>query len=211
MKKIDILNIPWFMITIDDRRFNRTCTIFDTMSLKRPTKFSGFTFSNMSTPAKIMVANLAIVKMAKALDYDAVFVFEDDAYPIDGIKEKLREISEVPDDCKVLNLGWIKNLNPRSSEMFVKPTGQHLFGEHAYIVFKDGYEAFEKYFSSTNKNADWIFWHPIPGVYCYKDNLFVQYNAEESNSMHYGYIYDDGLGHDDPPHGYSRVENVLKK
>jgi len=211
MKKIDVCNIPWFMISIDNRRFNRTCELFEHFDLKKPTKFTGFTFSNMPTAAKIMVANLALVKMAKALEYDAVFIFEDDAYPCDGIKEKLQDISEVPDDCKVLDLGWIKNSNPPSKEQFVRPNGNHMFGEHSYVVFKDGYEDFENYFKTTNINADWIFWHPIPGIYYYKENLFVQYNAEESNSMHYGYIYGDGFGHDDPPEGYTKIENILNK
>lgn len=211
MKKIDLYNIPWFMISIDDRRFNRTCKLFDLFGLKKPTKFTGFTFSNMPTPAKIMVANLALVKMAKALNYDAVFIFEDDAYPCDGISTKLRDLNEVPDDCKFLDIGWIENRNPKTNEVFSVPRGYNLFGEHAYVIFKEGYEDYERYFKATNINADWIFWHPIPGVYYYKENLFIQYNAEESNSMHYGYICEDGKGHNDPPSGFSRIEDLLNK
>lgn len=210
MKKIDLYNIPWFMISIDDRRFNRTCKLFEHFGLKTPTKFTGFTFNNMPTPAKIMVANLALVKMAKALDYDAIFIFEDDAYPCNGISTKLKELNEVPDDCKLLDLGWIKNRNPPSNETFRFLRGYDLFGEHAYVVFKEGYEDYERYFRATNINADWIFWHPIPGVY-YKENLFVQYNAEESNSMQYGYVCGDGLGHADPLPGYTRIEDLLNK
>ena len=212
MKKVDLFNIPWMMISIDDRRLLREKELFRKFGLKEPNKFTGFTFKNLKGAENIVLANLALVKMAKSLNYDAIFIFEDDAYPCDGIKEELESIQEVPDDCIILNFGWIYNKNTfgNGSSKFVIPHGKNQYGEHSYVIFKDGYEKYEKYFSSTKTNADWIFWHPIPGIYNYYKNLFVQYNNEESNSGHYGYIYEDGLGHNDPPPGFSKIENILK-
>ena len=47
--------------------------------------------------------------MAKELGMSYVIVFEDDAYPCIGIKDKLKKyLSIVPDDANMVILGWSK-------------------------------------------------------------------------------------------------------
>ena len=58
--------------------------------------------------ANVRLSNLAIVKAAEALGWPFVCVFEDDALPCIGAKQKLEGLlRRLPDDIDMLKLGWL--------------------------------------------------------------------------------------------------------
>ena len=66
-----------------------------------------------SNAANVRLSNLAVVKMAEALDWPFVCIFEDDALPCIGARTKLEDsLKDLPADIDMLKIGWLcqKNL-----------------------------------------------------------------------------------------------------
>ena len=58
----------------------------------------------------ITVSHIANVIVAKELNLPFIAIFEDDAFPCIGVIDKLKYyISDIPDDCGVLQLGYNKD------------------------------------------------------------------------------------------------------
>lgn len=162
-----------------------------------------------------------IVEYAKKRNWDFVCVFEDDAWPINGVVDHLKDLlSDVP-DCDSLVLGnscnWKKD---GESDQFIE--GFVGYGTHAYIVFKGGYgrflDTFDKYHVS-----DAPFWAinntciDRGRILASKRNLFIQYNqVGTSMSNQHGFTwyttfqYIDGVVHLDPKKDNITPEEVFK-
>lgn len=79
-----------------------------------------------------------------AIDEDMPFVFslENDAYPCNGILQRLKDflVAGVPNDAKMCQLGWIYNKNKINADVHVQKADDIVQGTQATIIFKDGYE-----------------------------------------------------------------------
>ena len=183
-----------FVITIDEKRHALFKKIFKAHGLSpMPRKFKGVTIHYNSPQYNCSLAHKAAVEKAKKMDWPYVCIFEDDAYPIDGIAGYLeRFLSEIPEDCAVLVLGSIYCMATMGKQGdFVK--GIRNYGGHAYVVFKEYYD---RYLELLKKfpEGDGPLYRTDPDLipqgqfYATGKNLFIQYCPNKSMNNFDGYI-----------------------
>lgn len=87
-------------------------------------------------------SHVAIVKTAQALGLDYVCVFEDDALPCRGCRDKLEKcVQVIPDDADLVKFGYsgVAKNPVRVNGAFER---SKTTGSHAYMIFKKYYSAF---------------------------------------------------------------------
>ena len=132
-----------FVLTIDDKRFQTFKKVFEHHNLNPlPKKWTGHSEWWNSPIYNCYLSHKDIVEHARKSNWDFVCVFEDDAWPINGVVDKLKSLlTNVPNNCQSLLLGHICNWkNNGVSGEFIK--GFLGYGTHAYVVFKRGYDKF---------------------------------------------------------------------
>lgn len=130
-----------------------------------------------------------IVVMAKVFDWPFVTIFEDDAVPVEGIKEKLDlSLSNLPDDTDAIRLGYLNNSHAISRKLNF--TSNHIsyefrYGSHAYIVFKKYYDRYLQ-MSHDSPYADFerLQYSDESKVYVLKESLFNQQNVPGRDVIH---------------------------
>lgn len=92
--------------------------------------------------------------------------------------------------------------------MYNKIVTSSISGAHAYLVFKDAFDAYIKMLSdSSTRVADNEVFMKIGQSYVVDSPMFIQFTNERSMNNHVGYIfYGD---HDAPPVGFERIEDVI--
>jgi len=147
-----------FVLTIDDKRLQTFKKVFKHHGIHPlPKKWKGRCEWWNSPIYNCCQSHKDIVEHARKRNWDFVCVFEDDAWPINGVVDKLKSLlANVPDDCQSLLLGHICNWkNNGVSGEFIK--GFLGYGTHAYVVFKGGYDKFIQTLDKL-KVADSPFW-----------------------------------------------------
>ena len=183
-----------FVITINKDRHALFKRIFKAHGLLPcPKKFNGVTLHYNSPQYNCSLSHKAAIEKAKKLDWPYVCIFEDDAYPIYGIKSQLEHyLPQIPDDCAVLVLGSIYCLATMGKQgEFVK--GIRNFGGQAYVVFKHCYD---QYLALLKKfpEGDGPLYRTDPNLipqgqfYACGKNLFIQYCPNKSMNNNDGYI-----------------------
>lgn len=106
-------------------------------------------------------SHAAAVKMAQALGWPFVCIFEDDAIPCISILDKLPEyLSRIPDGSDLVRLGELvaPNCKVPAPVMAVAEDGMYYsartWGSHAYIVFSRYYDKYEYIFNNVCMWAD---------------------------------------------------------
>lgn len=204
-----------FVISINDRRLGNFYKIFDKMfgelgdSYRRPKHFYGYT-GNIKPTYCCELSHISLIRMAKCLDLPFIVIFEDDAFPRTDICDSLvRQISNIPDCCKILVLGWLKYDNAVPfSENFNK-FSSWVWGTQSYIVFKSGYDEYIKeYDRNTETLADEFFSVMKDSTLLAKENLFIQYTEDRSMNGYFGYVWEN-VGMSEPPEGFMSFEKVV--
>ena len=131
----------------------------------------------------------SVVQFAKNTNMPFVTIFEDDADPVDNVREKLDLLcSDIPDETDVLRLGYCTQFPrpttkgmtisalPHSDNLIVK----NLSGAQAYIVFARYYDRF----ITTNKHQPRTDFNKInpsrdKNVFALKESLFNQVNLPD--------------------------------
>lgn len=152
-------------------------------------------------------SHLALIKMAKTLDWPFICIFEDDTYPCYDVKEKLESyLVDIPGDCECLVLGnvYIKSSGHVRNNMF---RISFLHGSHAYIVFKSGYDKLIASYNDIGKCADRLIANTQ--AYSPKMNLFIQYSKERSMHGFSEYIWEK-RSRDQILKEFPKIETVLK-
>ena len=86
------------------------------------------------------VSHACLVRHAYLSNLDFICIFEDDAYPCDKILEKLPKfLTNIPDECDILKLGWSKVYRGRIDTNKAHSYGAKSWGTFAYIIFKKHY------------------------------------------------------------------------
>lgn len=200
-----------FVLTIDDNRLSRFYNFLRAEGIEvLPKKFIGFTNDNLGGVENCTLGHISIVKMAKALDLPFIFIFEDDAYPIDNLKQKLDiYLKGIPDDAYVLKLGWWYNYKLSNLNNKFNLSNDNTWGTHAYIIFKNAYDFYlNEYNKDLKLAADWFFKKMSDAnkkVAVSKELLFIQYTDVKSMNGYVGYIY-NGKTAETPPDGYSTID-----
>lgn len=157
--------------------------IFDYHKMKFPNIFDAYTVpAECKSPSCNSFHEL--IRYAKSMKLPYILVFEDDAYPCNGIVEKLKEyIKDIPDDCMLLQLGWSKNLNDRKS-IFNKISNP-CYCIQSSIIFEEGYDAILKLLES--KYSMDCLQSQLNSSYVVNIPLFIQYNFNHSVFKNLGY------------------------
>lgn len=191
---LDELFAHSFVISISNERLSAFKNRFHKEDLPMPMIFTGFQYKNgvyrsagivkTRDTSNVRLSNLAIVKVAEALDWPYVCIFEDDASPCIGAKQKLKSIlQDLPEDIDMLKLGWlckkdVINFNQKLCHAYT-------FGSHAYVVFKCCYETFQKNATKFFITDTFPMNDPACHIYCTNDMLFVQDDREfKTKSVH---------------------------
>ena len=98
-----------------------------------------------------MLSHKLAITTAKQNDWPLVCIFEDDAYPVNGIVEKLGNyLSEIPDDCKVLILGYSLLMEKHQyNDKYMNNVS--CWGSHAYVVFRECYDKYLKFMEKDGR------------------------------------------------------------
>lgn len=173
-----------FVISIDDSRLDAFYGRFSKEGLfPLPRKFRGFQYRNTGyrsagivkthDAANVRMGNIALVKMAEALDWPFICIFEDDAKPCIGAKDKLDGVlKSLPDSIDMLKMGWLsqKDTSLVSDTLVTSTT----LGSHAYIVFKQYYGKFQDTASYEFLTDGTAMNDANRRIFCTKEMLFMQ-------------------------------------
>lgn len=130
-----------FVITVDEERYDLFKKIFSWHGLTPlPERFQGVVSRCWGPAWSCHASHKAAIEKAKELDWPFVCIFEDDAYPKMGIREKLEDVvKDIPYECSVLYFGWTKLLSKNEyDEKFYNRISN--WGAHSYILFKHAYD-----------------------------------------------------------------------
>jgi len=156
------------------------------------------------------------------LDLPFVCIFEDDAYPCNGICQELEKcLNSMPDRCKLLIFGYsfLKCGKPFDDNLL---SNANCYGSHAYMVFKDMYDAFIAYLDNVGTadcyrvRRNKVFHSDL--IFASSKNIFIQYTPISGiHSYAKGYIWHipTETGRENASHefifnhGYSPIESIL--
>lgn len=98
-----------------------------------------------------------IVNIGRTLGLPFVCIFEDDALPCIGCRERLADaLTDLPDDAHVVRLGWARFV--KAPTMKIGDRGMYddavAWGSHAQIIFSGYYERYRDVFNNVNAIAD---------------------------------------------------------
>lgn len=199
---IDQLLKQSFVISINENRYQTFCNRFNAYNLNTPLPklFKGFTIPNgvhkecgffkTNNLCNCFFSHIAIIKTAQCLAQPFVCIFEDDAYPCIGCRDRLQAILNVlPDDIDLLKLGHLGSLKDKhtiNDDLEVVQT----YGSHAYIVFKKYYD---KYIKLSNKDLhidrSSMNKHDNDKVYATSKVLFIQNDKGYADVLHDNQMY----------------------
>lgn len=170
-------------------------------------------------------SHLACIRMAEALGWPFVFVFEDDAWPRHGARDMIaRAISDVPETCGVLRFEWSagdRKDMPAVERPWLRRSNGHWrpYGAASYLIFADAYQRyFDSYRAELKRyNQDLLFtlYDPLCAVTRYVDPMPFTQVSRSNGRWRYTWAY-----RDDPPtakctykwspeDGFPAVEEVL--
>jgi len=103
--------------------------------------------------------------------------FEDDAYPCDGIIEKLKDIFEhTPVDANWIQLGYTEKRMRALDCPLQRITQDNVPGNHATLVFESAYDDIIKLLKQGYHSDGMAYL--LNGGYVVKNPLFIQYNFD---------------------------------
>lgn len=202
-----------FVISIDEERLNRFYSLFlrHFKGVALPKHFYGYVNGDLKPTYKCMLSHASVVRMAKCMGLPFAVIFEDDAYPCDGIQYKLEQcLSNIP-KSKIALIGWNKyKCVSKVDDVWNRLEGW-VWGSHAYVIFNDAYDS---YISKYNKNplslADQYYEWYGRDVVLPRENLFIQYSPSASMNGYTGYICDN-IRHRSAPKGFSNFEEIMMR
>ena len=202
-----------FVISIDFNKYQLFTKIFTSAGLiPIPNMSAGCIDQNLKPFQRCTKSHVDLIKKAKSNNLPYILVFEDDAYPCIDCSNKFEQYLKcIPKDASMVILGWSacqKRLQ-KFDQLFNRVTTWTISGSHAYILFKNGYDQYLKFFDNNKEGrADNNIYQAVKNSYILSQPLFIQYSQTKSMNNHIGYIfYGD---HDKPPQGFQTINEVLK-
>lgn len=177
-----------FVISINNKRYNDFCNIFNQYKLNTPLPklFNGFELKNginklagfikTNNVINCSLSHEALIKYGKMMNLPYMCIFEDDALPCYNIYDKLiAVINELPEDADMLKLGAIKfqknNMKVLNCNLCIN---NDTWGSHAYIIFKKYYDRYITNIETT-PIADLLAMNDNKAkIYCVVEPLFIQ-------------------------------------
>ena len=125
-------------------------------NIPEPSKISKFEYNILGCST----SHMSIVKMAEYLDWDCVAIFEEDCCLSDTFDLNFLKfcLDNIPQDCDALALGHSYASMQSKYFSHISRVSQ-MYGSHAYILFKRGYEKYQRMFASRHYYADRVLEH----------------------------------------------------
>ena len=185
-----------FVISVDDFRYKTFCERFSKYGLNDPLPrlYKGFTIKNniyketgfikTKNLCNCFFTHIAMVKMAQALMWDYICIFEDDALPCLDIIEKLSYyLTSIPNDVDLMKLGYLGILktNRKIDQKFIDAK---TLGSHSYVVFNRFYQTYIDYSMSdisidrSSMNVE------TANILTTNELLFIQHDKDFSDTLH---------------------------
>jgi hypothetical protein len=184
-----------FVITIDDDRLKWFKKVFKFHDIEpMPKKFKGTSLWYNSSQYNCYLSHKNAILKAKKLKWPYVCIFEDDAYPCNGVMKEIdKYLKKLPSKCKVFVLGSIMLWGVEHEDKNFYRSFNN-YGSHAYVVFKDAYDRFIEMLDKAPE-GDGAFYSrmddilPKDSFYIPKDNLFIQYTKSNGMNNNGGYVF----------------------
>ena len=185
------------VITIDDKKYEWFKKVFKFHGISpMPKRFQGTTLWYNSGKYNCYLSHKNAILTAKKKNWPYVLVFEDDAYPINGIVDEMQNcLDELPDDCQVLSFGTIF-LWDVQGECGNFWRSYKSYGSQAYVVFKSAYDKYIQMLDEAPE-GDGAFYSRKDYIlqkdafFIPKKNLFIQYSESNGVNNNSGYVYLD--------------------
>ena len=183
-----------FVITIDEKKHGWFKKVFKFHGISpMPKRFQGTTLWYNSGKYNCYLSHRNAILTAKKRKWPYVCVFEDDAYPVNGVVEEMQKcLDELPEDCQVLSFGTIFLWDIQGEDgNFWK--SYRSYGSQACVVFQSAYDKFVEMLdlghegdSAFYSRSDDIL--PKDGFFMPKKNLFIQYSDTDGVNNNSGYV-----------------------
>ena len=158
-----------------------------------PKRFQGTTLWYNSGKYNCYLSHRNAILTAKKRKWPYVFVFEDDAYPVNHVVNLMeRYLMELPDECRVISFGNIL-LWDIKGECGNFWRSYKSYGSQSYIVFSDVYDKFIEMLDLGHE-GDSAFYSrrddilPKESFFMTKKNLFIQYSDLDGVNNNSGYV-----------------------
>lgn len=190
-----------YCITTSDELYGRFSRRMVERGLPRkllPGKFTGLypkcIMSGKDNMQMCILSHFSLIHMASLLNWQWITIFEDDALPrkdfFDGLQDYLK--NGIPNDPSMVMWGQLHFIDITSQINGLKFASirGHLFGTHAYTVFKKGYAHYLNVnrISQTQINPDWTEFNFPTDTYVTSKSFFIQFK----NKLQYPNFLMDG-------------------
>ena len=185
------------VITIDDKKYEWFKKVFKFHGISpMPKRFQGTTLWYNSGKYNCYLSHRNAILTAKKRKWPYVLIFEDDAYPINGVVDEMQKcLNELPDECQVLSFGNIFLWDIQGEQgNFWK--SYKSYGSQAYVVFQSAYDKYIEMLDEGHE-GDTAFYSrldnilPKDGFFMPKKNLFIQYSDSDGVNNNSGYVFLD--------------------
>ena len=186
-----------FVITIDDKKHEWFKEVFKFHGISpMPKRFQGTTLWYNSGKYNCYLSHRNAILTAKKRKWPYVMVFEDDAYPINGVVGEMEKcLEELPDECQVVSFGTIFLWDVRG-EYGNFWRSYRSYGSQCYSVFASAYDKYIEMLDDS-KEGDSAFYIRDDGIlnkdsfFMPKRNLFIQYSETDGVNNNSGYVFMD--------------------
>lgn len=183
-----------FVITIDEKKFDWFKKVFKFHKISpMPKRFQGTTLWYNSGKYNCYLSHREAILTAKKRKWPYVLIFEDDAYPVNGVVDEMQKcLEELPDECQVLSFGtiFLWDIQGEHGDFW---RSYKSYGSHAYVVFQSAYDKFIEMLdlghegdSAFYSRRDDIFHKD--SFFMPKKNLFIQYSDSNGVNNSSGYV-----------------------
>lgn len=184
-----------FVITIDDKRYEMFCDIFDFYGIPIPQKFEGVKCDNGVIGCS--KSHYSVVKLAKERNLPYVMIYEDDAFPRnDCLEHFFYSMENVPKDWDFLKLEDIHieqyDITCDVNDYWFRGKVGGGSGTGCYIIRESGYDMFIRQYDNCGFHypSDLILCdlmkNPFMKFYIQKKLCFLQHNIHGCKTMHTG-------------------------
>ena len=190
----DILSVlrNSFVVSCNKKRLETFSRRFDEEFGFVPRMYPAFVgFSTQMRKVQTTYSHISIVRMAYALGMPFVGIFEDDAAPLIGMKDRFSiSMRSLPKDAGCAILGNLKILGEdpdgevaRFSYDWNILKGSRISGGHAYIIFESAYQDYLNLSDKAMRQCDQLYGYASP-AYLSRINFFTQINFKGDKPLH---------------------------
>lgn len=178
-----------FVINVDEKRLEWFKKVFKFHGISpMPKRFQGTTTWYNSGKYNCYLSHRNAILTAKKRKWPYVLIFEDDAYPVNGVVgEMQRCLDELPDECQVLSFGniFLWDVHGEYGNFW---RSYKSYGSQSYVVFEKAYDKFVELLDEGHEGDSAFYMRtdeilPKDVFFMPKKNLFIQYSDSDGGEQ----------------------------